>query len=63
MTAERQVGTVVDATESAALAHYGTEFDALVAQVDIAEQRLMSAEVAPGEVVGQLRALRGSWPR
>ncbi|PWJ53541.1 protein of unknown function [Quadrisphaera granulorum] len=57
---ERQVGTVVDATEAEALAHYGREFDALVAQVDIAEQRLMSAEVAPGEVVGQLRALRGS---
>lgn len=57
---ERQVGTVVDATEAEALAHYGREFDALVAQVDIAEQRLMSAEVAPGEVVGQLRSLRGS---
>lgn len=57
---ERQVGTVVDASEADALAHYGREFDALVAQVDIAEQRLMSAEVAPGEVVGQLRALRGS---
>lgn len=57
---ERQVGTVVDATEAEALAHYGREFDALVAQVDIAEQRLMSAEVAPGEVVGQLRALRAS---
>lgn len=57
---ERQVGTVVDASEADALAHYGREFDALVAQVDIAEQRLMSAEVAPGEVVGQLRALRGT---
>ncbi|MGQ7297680.1 DUF349 domain-containing protein [Quadrisphaera sp. KR29] len=57
---ERQVGTVVDASEADALAHYGREFDVLVAQVDIAEQRLMSAEVAPGEVVGQLRALRSS---
>lgn len=57
---ERPVGTVVDATEEAALAHFGREFDALVAQVDVQEQRLMAGEVSPADVVGALRALRSS---
>ena len=58
--AERAVGTVVDVTEAEALAHFGREFDLLVAQVDLQEQRLASSGAAPADVVGALRSLRAS---
>ena len=56
---ERAVGSFPDATPAEALAYFGRKYDDLVAQVDLAEQRLEVAGTPVKDVARALRTVRG----
>lgn len=59
---ERPVGSYPDATPAEALAYFGRKYDDLVAQADLAEQRLQVPGAALKDVVRGLEAVRTQLP-
>lgn len=59
---ERPVGSFPDGTPEQALAYFGRKYDDLVAQVDLAEQRLQSHGAGVRDVARALRTVREQLP-
>lgn len=57
---ERAVGSYPGASPQEALAYFARKYDELVAQVDLFEQRLTSADVPVGEIDAAVRKLRAA---
>ncbi|GAB3589036.1 DUF349 domain-containing protein [Angustibacter peucedani] len=55
---ERAVGSYPDAPAAEALAYFARKYDELVAQVELFEQRLATADVPPGEIDSGVAKLR-----
>lgn len=59
---ERSVGSYPDATPEEALAYFGRKFDELVAQVDLAEQRLHTSGAPIKDVIRALSSVEEALP-